>query len=125
MITGIHHVCMKCDTKEEFEKVKDFYVRVLGMSFYRSWENGALIDTGRGLIEVFHRAGGQKRLGVIAHFALETDDVDEMAARVKAAGYEVFDGPVDFIIPAGPDIPIRKAFCRGPLGEEIELFHVY
>jgi glyoxylase I family protein len=125
MITGIHHISMKCRSNEELEKVKDFYTRVLGMSLYREWENGALIDTGRGLIEVFNRPGGEYRLGVIAHFALETDDVDDAAARVKAAGYTVFEEPVDFVIPANPDMPIRKAFCYGPLGEEIELFHVY
>ena len=125
MITGIHHISMKCRSNEELEKVKDFYTRVLGMSLYREWENGALIDTGRGLIEVFNRPGGEYRLGGIAHFALETDDVDDAAARVKAAGYTVFEEPVDFVIPANPDMPIRKAFCYGPLGEEIELFHVY
>ena len=124
MVTGIHHISMKCRSKEELEKVKDFYVRVLGMSIYREWESGVLIDSGRGLIEAFDRPGGQYRLGVISHFAVETDDVDGLAERVRAAGYEVFEDPVDFVIPANPDIPIRKAFCHGPLGEEIELFHV-
>ena len=122
MIKGIHHVSMKCRSDEELEKVKDFYVRVLGLRIYREWKGGVLIDSGSGMIEVFNRPGGEFRLGVIGHFALETDDVDGLAARVKAAGYTVFDEPGDVVIPADPGIPIRKAFCYGPLGEEIELF---
>ena len=31
-----------------------------------------------------------RSLGIIRHFALETDDVDECAAAVRNAGYEVF-----------------------------------
>ena len=53
MIKGIHHVSMKCGTSEEMEKVKDFYVRILGMHICREWESGVMIDSGSGLIEVF------------------------------------------------------------------------
>lgn len=28
MITGIHHISMKCGTQEEFDKAKDFYLNV-------------------------------------------------------------------------------------------------
>lgn len=124
MVRGIHHISMKCRTEEELEKVKDFYVRVLGMSIYRQWTGGALIDSGRGLIEVFNRPGGEHRLGVIAHVAIETDDVDELTERVRAEGYDVFIEPADMVIPANPDIPIRRSFCYGPLGEEVELFEL-
>lgn len=27
MIKGIHHISMKCETKEELKKVKEFFVR--------------------------------------------------------------------------------------------------
>ena len=50
------------------------------------------------------------------------DDVDEAAARVKEAGYEVFIEPNDRTFDADPPFAFRMAFCRGPLGEEIELF---
>ena len=122
MVRGIHHISMKCRTEEELEKVKDFYVRVLGMSIYRQWTGGALIDSGRGLIEVFNRPGGEYRLGVIAHVAIETDDVDELTERVRAEGYDVFIEPKDTVIASDPPLPARIAFCVGPLGEEIEFF---
>lgn len=41
---------------------------------------------------------------------------------VKAAGYEVFIEPKDIEIASIPAFPVRIAFCKGPLGEEIELF---
>ncbi len=122
MVKGIHHISMKCRSKAELERVKDFYVKVLGMSIYREWEAGALIDSGRGLIEVFDRPGGEYRLGVISHVAIETDDVDGLTEKVRAAGYEVFIEPADMEIPAVPPVLLRRSFCYGPLGEEIELF---
>ena len=122
MVKGIHHISMKCRSKEELEKVRDFYVKVLGMSLYREWEGGVLIDSGRGLIEVFDRPGGEYRLGVISHMAIETDDVDGLTEKVRAAGYEVFIEPADMEIPAVPPVLLRRSFCYGPLGEEIELF---
>ena len=32
MIKGIHHISMKCKTTQELERVKDFYIGVLGMN---------------------------------------------------------------------------------------------
>ena len=60
--------------------------------------------------------------GVIRHFAFATDDVDACVEAVKAAGYEVFIEPKDIEIASTPVFPARIAFCKGPLGEEIELF---
>ena len=99
MIKGIHHISYKCNKKEEIEKVKDFYVKVLGT-------NGE--NTGE--------------LGVIRHVAFATDNVDEIIDKVKAAGYEVFMEPVDKVIRSTPELPIRVAFCYGPLHEEVEFF---
>lgn len=121
MIKGIHHISLKCN-KEEADKVKEFYVDLLGLKLVRTWKDGMMIDTGNGLIEIFTTGGGVKTTGAVCHFALETDDVDGMAARVKAAGYEVFKGPDDRVIPSTPEFPLRMAFCYGPLGEEVEFF---
>ena len=41
---------------------------------------------------------------------------------MRTAGYEVFIEPKDIQIQSDPVFPARIAFCRGPLGEEIELF---
>ncbi|MBR5420080.1 MAG: VOC family protein [Lachnospiraceae bacterium] len=122
MIKGIHHISMKCGTKEELAKVKEFYIDLLGLNICREWPDGIMLDTGNGLIEIFTNAEGEHRLGAIRHVALLTDNVDEIADKVKAAGYEMIVEPNDRVIPAEPEYPIRMAFCFGPLGEQIEFF---
>ena len=122
MIKGLHHISMKCNTEEEIKKVKDFYISILGLKIIREWPDGFMIDTGNGFIEIFTNADGEHRLGAIRHFALLTDDVDDVAKKVKEAGYEVFLEPTDKVIMSDPEYPIRMAFCFGPLGEQIEFF---
>lgn len=122
MIKGLHHISMKCATAEEFDKAKEFYLNVLGLSVKREWKDGVMIDTGNGLIEIFSNGEGSRTKGAIRHFALFTDDVDELAEKIKSAGYEVFIEPNDIVIHSEPEYPARMAFCTGPLGEEIELF---
>ena len=36
MITGVHHVCVKC-RPEDLEKVQKFYGELLGLPLVRSW----------------------------------------------------------------------------------------
>ena len=122
MITGIHHISLKCGTREAFEKAKDFYLNLLGFSAVREWPEGILIDTGCGQIEIFSNGEGIRTKGALRHIAFATDNADEMAAKVKAAGYEVFIEPNDIVIRSDPPYPARMAFCFGPLGEEIEFF---
>ncbi len=122
MIKGIHHISYKCNKEEEIEKVKEFYVKVLGMPIIREWAEGFMFDTGNGLIEVFTNGENTGELGVIRHVAFATDNVDEIIDKVKAAGYEVFMEPVDKVIRSTPELPIRVAFCYGPLHEEVEFF---
>ncbi len=122
MIKGLHHISMKCNTEEEISKVKEFYISILGLKIIREWPDGFMIDTGNGCIEIFTNADGEHRLGAIRHFALLTDNVDELAGKVKEAGYEVFVEPNDKVIASTPEYPIRMAFCFGPLGEQIEFF---
>ena len=121
MIKGIHHISMKC-RKEELQKVKDFYIFVLGLKICREWPDGIMIDTGNGMIEIFTNAEGEHCLGVIRHVALLADNVDEIIEKVKNAGYKVIVEPNDRTIPSDPEYPIRMAFCFGPLGEQVELF---
>lgn len=122
MITGIHHVSMKCGTREELEKARTFYLDVLGLTLVREWPEGIMIDTGDGLIEIFSNGEGVKEKGAVRHFALAADDADAAAEKVRAAGYPVFLGPRDITIASDPPLPARIAFCVGPLGEEIEFF---
>ena len=122
MIKGIHHISMKCGTSQELAKVREFYIELLGMKIIREWAEGMMIDTGNGLLEIFTNAEGTHCLGAIRHLALLTDDVDEIAAKVKATGYDLFIEPNDKVIPSDPPYPIRMAFCYGPLGEQIEFY---
>ena len=122
MITGIHHISLKCGTKEAFEKAKDFYLNVLGFSVVREWPEGIMIDSGAGQIEIFCNGEGIKTKGALRHIAFATDNADEMAEKVKAAGYQVFIEPNDITVHSQPEFHARMAFCYGPLGEEIEFF---
>ena len=122
MITGLHHISMKCGTAGEFEKAKSFYIGLLGFKIVREWPEGIMLDCGNSQLELFCNGAGVKELGAIRHMAFATDDVDAVAAKVKEAGYEVFIEPNDIVIGSVPEFHARMAFCFGPLGEQIEFF---
>ena len=122
MITGLHHISLKCGTPEEFEKTKSFYMDLLGFTKVREWPEGIMIDLGNSMLEIFSNGAGIKTKGAIRHLALATDNVDEMVDKVRNAGYEVFIEPNDIVIRSEPEFHARMAFCYGPLGEEIEFF---
>ncbi len=126
MITGIHHIALKCRGIEEFNRTVAFYRDLLGLPVAREWGNGTavMLDTGAGLLEIFANAEDEPNVGAVRHFALATDDVDACIAAVRAAGYAVTVEPNDICIPSEPPYPARIAFCVGPIGEEIEFFCV-
>ena len=121
LITGTHHFSMKCAPQQLAEAV-EFYHGLLGLPIVRRWEEGLMLDTGSGLIEIFTNGEGICAKGAIRHIALASPDVDRCAAAVKEAGYVVFIEPKDIVIPSVPPLSARIAFCVGPLGEEIEFF---
>ena len=125
-IKGLHHVALKCKGPDEYKKALAFYRDTLGLPVLREWgggENAAcMLGTEHGRVELFANAQSDLPQGNIRHFAFDVSDVDSLCEAVKAAGYEVFDGPRDVIIPSDPPYPARIAFCFGPLGEEIEFF---
>ena len=121
MIKGIHHVSIKC-IKEDYEKVRTFYLDILGLKVIREWPDGVMLDAAGDILEIFNNGTDTLPKGVITHLAFLTDDVDELAFRVENAGYDVFIKPCDKEIPSDPPYQIRIAFCHGPLGEEIEFF---
>ena len=122
-IKGVHHVSLKAQGAEEFQRVLDFYQQVLDCPLIRHWgqgdSQGAMLDLGNTLLEVMAN-GGKEEKGLFAHIAFSTDDVDGMARRVQAAGRPVFLGPENKNL--GGNYPIRIAFCTGPAGEELEFF---
>ena len=126
MITGVHHVCVKC-RPEELEKVQKFYGELLGLPLVRSWGEPKVkrISPLRGSTPMVARNSPAEEdlpQGAIRHFALATDDVDSIVEAARKAGYAVTMEPGDIEIMSKPSLPARIAFIIGPVGEEIELF---
>ena len=122
LIKGVHHVCMKCVTAEQFAEVQKFYGTVLGLPVVRRWGAGIMFDLGGSLLEVFSNGAEALPQGVWQHIALTTDDVDACVKAVSDAGYAITMEPKDIVIASQPPVPARIAFCGGPMGEEIEFF---
>ena len=113
MITGIHHISLKCDNAEDYRRVKEFYLDVLGFTIKREWPEGMMIDTGGGLLEIGNNQAGIRDIGALRHIAFRTDDTDAMTEKVRAAGYEVFMEPKNIVFRTEPEYPARIAFCYG------------
>lgn len=128
-IDGVHHIALKA-RPEEYDRTVAFYTEILGMETARSWgggdQRGIMIDTGDGTVmEITSNGDGEAAEGAaIKHFALATSKVDELVKRVREAGYSITVEPADASLPCDPPYDIRIAFCIGPVGEEIEFFHV-
>ena len=122
LIKGVHHVCMKCCTPEQYDEVQKFYGTVLGLTEVRRWVNGVMYDLGGSLLEVFSNGAEALPQGVWQHIALATDDVDACVKAVSDAGYAITMEARDIVIGSEPPLPARIAFCIGPMGEEIEFF---
>ncbi len=129
MISGIHHVALKCANYEEFEKTVGFYRDILGLELIRSWgqgeKAGAMLGAGNDIVELFASGKEAEGFGSINHFAFETADVDLCTETVRGAGYTITQEPKDVTISSVPPLPIRCSFCEGPLGESIEFFQIY
>lgn len=125
LVNGIHHISMKTRSVEQYNKVVTFYKDIIGLSVKREWAGGVMFDTGAGLIEIFTNGEEDLPKGTIRHIAFGVDDVNLCVKTVTEAGYEVFMGPKDIVIPSSPELHARMAFCYGPLGEEIEFFQEY
>ena len=127
LISGVHHIALRCKGMDEFSKTVRFYNETLGMDIVRSWGEGTgsgiMLDTGGGsLMEIFADAEERLPMGAIRHFALRTGDVDAAAKAVREAGYEITMEPNDIVIASAVPFPARIAFAIGPTGEEIEFF---
>lgn len=130
---GFHHVCLKT---RDWETTLRFYRDTLGFTLKVAWRSAparaAMLDAGNGNhLEIFEDpAYTPAANGHYPHFALRTTRLDEVAARIRAAGIKITMEPKDVTIPntasdagavSGP-VPIRIFFCEGPNGEAIEFF---
>jgi len=131
---GFHHVCLKT---RDWDATMRFYQDTLGCTEKIAWraapQRAVMLDAGDGnYIEVFEDAAYTGAAnGAINHFALRTTRLDEVAARVRAAGFKITVEPRDVTIQTtnpspssgqaaiGP-VPVRIFFCDGPNGESIE-----
>lgn len=123
---GFHHVCMKT---RDWDATMRFYKDTLGCTEKVAWrtapQRAVMLDAGDGnYIEIFEDAAYVGApLGAINHFALRITRLDEVAARVRAAGFKITMEPRDVTIATtngvGP-VPVRIFFCDGPNGESIE-----
>ena len=127
-ITGIHHIALKAKGLEAFSRMVAFYHDILGLPIVRTWgssENPAMmLDTGAGLLELFANAPDELSAGALRHMAFAVEDTDACIEAVRAAGYQITMEPTDIVIASEPPYPARIAFCIGPVGEEVEFFHV-
>ncbi len=128
MTNGIHHIALKAKGLQNFGKLVEFYRDILKMPVVRTWgtenEPGMMLDTGSGMLEIFANAPDELGKGALRHMAFDVDDTDACVAAVRAAGYKITMEPTDIVIPSDPPYPARIAFCIGPVGEEVEFFHV-
>ncbi len=122
MIKGIHHISMKCCNDEEYRRARAFYTEVLRLAIVKECDACILLDTGAGIVEIFRDGTESLEKGVIRHVAFAVEDVEACVKAVKVAGYEVFVEPKAVQIGGDAAFPAMIAFCRGPLGEEIEFF---
>lgn len=121
MVTGIHHVSLKCASAAEFDKTVSFYRDLLGMPVDREWEGGIMLDTGNGIVEIFANAADHPAQGAWRHVALAVDEVDQLVESIRQAGYAVIMEPKDIDLVG---LKARIAFVVGPVQEEIEFFCV-
>jgi glyoxylase I family protein len=130
-ITGFHHVCIQA--RKDYAAAVAFYRDVLGLVqkvefIVDNSRKLSLFDCGGGnYIEVADYSGqaAESKPNTINHIALRTKHVDELLAKVRAAGYKVTVEAVSLELPTtvGPNpYKIRIAFFNGPEGESIELF---
>ena len=121
-VTGIHHIALKCGSKEKFDKTVAFYKDLLGLSVKRAWNGAVMLDTGAGLLEIFEEGDEVPAMGQYRHVAFAVTNPDPMIEAIRAAGYAITMECTDIVIPSNPPYPARIAFCIGELSEEIELF---
>lgn len=121
MIKGIAHVCIGCRDLAEVER---FYCKCLGFSKRFEFVKGGKVvgfylEVGPSMYLEFFQADEVPAAGSpIRHICLETDDIDEVIARLKAHGYEV--GKKTVGADHSPQVWARNA----PDGVAIE-FHQY
>jgi len=125
MITGFHHIGLKC---ADIEKSIAMY-EALGMKEVMRWGEGeklvVMLDIGDGgRIEMF--ANGSEEFssnGKWIHFALKVTDTVAAYQKALEVGFTSRMEPTVLPLVTKPEpTPIHIAFVCGPDGEQIEFF---
>lgn len=116
-LSGVHHVAV---VTANFAEMKRFYTEVLGLEVVGKFAGKDIIflKTGPITIELVsrdtHVAGTS---GGWDHFAFEVEDIDAVAAELKAKGVVFHIEPFNFPDPAA----VRIGFFKDPDGNNLEL----
>ena len=115
-ITATHHVGL---FTPNFEAMKAFYTKTLGLPIVKTWSEPTIIFLAAGstLIELIDNSNfalSDARPAGFDHFAFHVASVDESFAELVAAGVTIHSEPRDFK-------DVRIAFFRDPDGNLLEL----
>lgn len=108
-------------------KSLEFYCEKLGMEHFYSFDAGTtklrFVRSGSCIIEFIQPEGyaGGRGEGVIAHVAIEVQDIRGLVAALKEKGVEFSTGDVA-VIPGLFPTGSTNIFLTGPNGESLELY---
>jgi catechol 2,3-dioxygenase-like lactoylglutathione lyase family enzyme len=112
---------------EDLAATRQFYLDVFGLPVHYEDEVSTVFDFGNTLVNLLQVTEapeligpapvGEPDSGARSQLTIDVDDVDEACARVRAAGVELLNGPVDR--PWG----VRTAAFRDPAGHVWEIAH--
>lgn len=116
-ITGTHHVALITDN---FERLRSFYVDLLGLPVIGGFPGGKIIFIGVGdtAIELIAREARPAASGGWDHFAFQVADTDATYAELAERGV-VFHIEPKSVPPEAPSV--RIAFFKDPDGNVLEL----
>lgn len=112
----------------DMEKSLDFYCNKLGMEHYYSCDLGKtllrFVRAGSCIIELIQPdgyAGGRPADGIVAHIAIEVEDIRSVVADLKAKGVQFSTEDVA-VLPVLFPTGSTNIFFTGPNGESLELY---
>ena len=123
-ITGLAHIGV---FTADMEKSLAFYVDTLGFEQFYSCDLGAtklrFVRAGSCIIELIQPADykGDRGEGVVAHIAIEVQDIRGMVAALREKGIE-FRTPDVSVLPNLFPTGSTNIFFTGPSGESLELY---
>ena len=125
MITGFHHIGLKC---ADIEKSIAMY-EALGMTEVMRWGEGekliVMLDIGDGgRMELFADGGEDfSPNGKWVHFALKVTDTVAAYNKALEVGFTFKMEPAVLTLATKPEpTPLHIAFVYGPDGEQVEFF---